>query len=185
MGLTAAACVVFVAAMVGASFAAVPLYGIFCSVTGIGGTTRRVAAPPTATLDRVITVRFDTNVANGLGWTFRPAAREVRVKLGEIKQVSFIAENRTDHAETGTAAFNVSPFQVGSYFNKLACFCFTDQTLAAGERAELPVTFFVDPALARDPDEGNDDTITLSYTFYPKAAPAAPVADLGAGAKGG
>ncbi len=174
--LTAAICGVFVAGMVGASFAAVPLYRVFCQVTGYGGTTRQATAAPTVTSDRVVTVRFDSNIGNDLGWSFRPVQREVKVKLGEVGHVSFIAENRTSVTETGTAAFNVTPDQVGAYFNKLACFCFTDQTLKAGESEELGVTFFVDPAYAKDPDLANITTITLSYTFFPATNPAKPVA---------
>ena len=176
IGLTAAACAVFVAGMVGMSFAAVPLYAMFCQVTGYGGTTQRADAAPEATLDRTITVRFDANVGNGLGWSFRPAAREVRVKLGEIGEVAYLAENRTRGVTTGSAVFNVAPGEAGAYFNKIACFCFTEQTLAAGERVEMPVTFFVDPAIADDPDLAGTNTITLSYTFYPAAAPARPLA---------
>ena len=176
LGLTAAVCVVFVAGMVGMSFAAVPLYRIFCQVTGYGGTTQRAERAPAATLNRVVTVRFDANVGNGLGWSFRPLVREVKVKLGEVGEVAFVAENRMSSASTGTAAFNVAPGDVGAYFNKIACFCFTDQTLAPGQRLEMPVTFFVDPAFADDSDLGNTDTITLSYTFFPAAAPPQPVA---------
>jgi cytochrome c oxidase assembly protein subunit 11 len=167
-----------VAGMVGASFAAVPLYRIFCQVTGYGGTTRQAVAAPAEVSDRSVTVRFDSNIANDLGWSFRPLVREVKVRLGEVGHVSFVAENRTDSTETGTAAFNVTPDQVGAYFNKLACFCFTDQTLAPGQSAELGVTFFVDPAYAHDPDLTNTTTITLSYTFYPAPtqAKAKPVA---------
>jgi cytochrome c oxidase assembly protein subunit 11 len=181
-GITVAACVVFVAAMVGATYAAVPLYRIFCQVTGYGGTTRVAKAAPATVSDRVVTVRFDGNVGNGLGWSFRPVQREIRVKLGEVATVAFEAENRTWQTETGTASFNVQPDEVGAYFNKLDCFCFTDQTLAAGEKSRLGVTFFVDPAYAGDPDLQNIDTITLSYTFFPAARPATPVAEAG-GAK--
>jgi cytochrome c oxidase assembly protein subunit 11 len=172
LGLTAAACTVFVAAMVGASFAAVPLYRIFCQATGYNGTVQRATAAPAKTLDRYVTVRFDTNVGNGLGWSFRPLQRSVRVKLGEIGTASFLAENRMDAPSTGSAVFNVSPDAAGAYFNKISCFCFTEQTIAAGKRAEMPVTFFVDPAMVDDVDMSNIDTITLSYTFYPAATPA-------------
>ncbi len=166
-GLTAAVLLVFVAGMVGMSFAAVPLYRIFCQVTGYGGTTRRALAAPKKVLDRVVTVRFDSNISNNLGWSFRPVKRSVDVKLGEVGTVSFLAENRTDKTETGTAAFNVAPDQAGAYFNKIACFCFTEQTLAPGEQKELGVSFFVDPAYADDPNLQNITTITLSYSFYP------------------
>ena len=166
-GVTAAACGVFVVAMVGASFAAVPLYRIFCQATGYGGTTRVARAAPKTVRDRVVTVRFDSNISNNLGWSFRPLQREVQVKLGEVGTVSFRAENRTTETETGTAAFNVAPDQAGAYFNKIACFCFTDRTLKPGEKTDLGVTFFVDPAYADDPNLQNITTITLSYSFYP------------------
>ncbi len=130
-GLTAAILLVFVAGMVGMSYAAVPLYRIFCQVTGYGGTTRRAQIAPKKVLDRVVTVRFDSNISNNLGWSFRPLKRQVQVKLGEVGTVSFQAENRTDKTETGTAAFNVAPDQAGAYFNKIACFCFTDQNSQA------------------------------------------------------
>jgi len=174
LGLTAAACAIFVAAMVGASFAAVPLYRIFCEVTGYNGTIQRATAAPSSILDRVVTVRFDANVGNGLGWSFRPLQRSVKVKLGEIGTVSFLAQNRMDAESTGQAVFNVAPDDVGAYFNKIACFCFTDQTIPAGKSVEMPVSFFVDPAMADDPDLATTDTITLSYTFYPATGPAAP-----------
>lgn len=176
LGMTAAACAVFVAGMVGVSFAAVPLYALFCQVTGFGGTTQRAEAAPDTTIDRTVTVRFDANVGNNLGWSFRPEVRSVRVKLGEIGEVRYIAENRTAGTTTGTATFNVAPGEAGLYFSKIACFCFTEQTLEAGERVEMPVTFFVDPALVDDPDYGGTNTITLSYTFYPVSDPAQPLA---------
>jgi cytochrome c oxidase assembly protein subunit 11 len=175
LGLTAAALVVFVAAMVGMSYAAVPLYRVFCAVTGFGGTTRRATVAPEKMSDRIVTVRFDSNIGNGLGWSFRPEVRSVNLKLGEIGTVKFLAHNLTDKTVTGTAAFNVTPPTVGAYFNKLACFCFTDQTLAPHEQSELGVTFFVDPAMAKDDELTNTDTITLSYTFYPAPTPS-PVA---------
>jgi cytochrome c oxidase assembly protein subunit 11 len=170
--VTAAACGVFAAAMVGASFAAVPLYRLFCELTGFDGTPRQATVAPAATLDREVTVRFDANIGNGLGWTFRPPERSVKVKLGEVVQVAYRAENRTPWTVTGSAVFNVTPESVGAYFNKLDCFCFREQTLKAGEAAELGVTFFVDPALARDGELDTTTTITLSYTFFPVANPA-------------
>ncbi len=167
LGLTAAVCTVFVAGMIGMAFAAVPLYRVFCQVTGFGGTTQRAVAAPAEANDRVVTVRFDSNIANDLGWSFRPLKREVKVRLGEVGEVSFLAKNRTARTETATAAFNVTPLSVGAYFNKIACFCFTEQTLGPGESAEMGVTFFVDPAYADDPDLDTVATITLSYTFFP------------------
>jgi len=171
-GLTAAICVVFVAGMVGASFAAVPLYRIFCQVTGYNGTTRQATLAPATISDRTVTVLFDANIGNGLGWSFRPLQRSMTVKLGEVAHATFRAENRTPWTVTGTAAYNVAPDEVGAYFNKLDCFCFTEQTLTPYQAADLGVTFFVDPAFAKDVDLDTTSTITLSYTFFP-AAPAA------------
>jgi cytochrome c oxidase assembly protein subunit 11 len=185
IGLTAAACVVFIAGMVGMSFAAVPLYAIFCQVTGLGGTTQRADAAPDAVADRSIQVRFDANVGNGLGWSFRPLTRAVQVKMGEVGEAIFVAENRTDRPVTGAAVFNVTPLEVGAYFNKIACFCFSDQTLTPGESTDMPVTFFVDPAMAKDINLKNINTITLSYTFYPSTTPPRPVAAAGAVRTGG
>jgi cytochrome c oxidase assembly protein subunit 11 len=172
-GLTAALCAVFVAGMVGASFAAVPLYRIFCQVTGYNGTVRQATSAPTTISDRVVTVLFDANVGNGLGWSFRPAQRSMQVKLGEVAHATFLAENRTGFTVTGTAVYNVAPVNVGAYFNKLDCFCFTQQTLKPHESAELGVTFFVDPSFAKNSDLDIVSTITLSYTFFPVTAPAA------------
>jgi cytochrome c oxidase assembly protein subunit 11 len=172
-GLTAAMCVVFVAAMVGASFAAVPLYRIFCQVTGYNGTVRQASVAPATITDRTVTVLFDANVGNGLGWSFRPLQRSIQVKLGEVAHATFRAENRTPWTVTGTAAYNVAPDDVGAYFNKLDCFCFTDQTLKPYEAADLGVTFFVDPSLASNGELDTTSTITLSYTFFPATQPAA------------
>jgi cytochrome c oxidase assembly protein subunit 11 len=177
-GLTAAACAVFVVGMVGMSFAAVPLYRMFCQVTGFGGTPQRAEAAPEGTIDREVTVRFDTNIGNGLGWSFRPLQRQIKVRVGEVVEVRFLAENRGRQTSTGTASFNVTPDVTGAYFNKLACFCFTDQTLKPGERVEMPVQFFIDPAIAGDKELNYVDAITLSYTFYPARQPAKPVAAL-------
>jgi cytochrome c oxidase assembly protein subunit 11 len=179
LGVTAAACAVFVAGMVGAAFASAPLYRIFCQVTGYGGVTQRASAAPTEVLARTTTIRFDANIGNGLGWSFRPLVREMKVKVGEVAKADFRVENRMDRTTTGTAAFNVAPGEAGAYFSKIACFCFTAQTLKPGEVADLPVTFFVDPAIAKEPELDSVDTITLSYTFYPApdaAQPAKPVA---------
>jgi cytochrome c oxidase assembly protein subunit 11 len=166
-GVTAAICVAFVAGMVGMSYAAVPLYRIFCQVTGYDGTTRRADAAPATIADRVVTVRFDSNIGNNLGWDFHPVQREVKIRLGEVGQATFRAENKTAQTLTGRAVFNVTPDAVGAYFNKIACFCFTDETLKAGESEDLGVTFFVDPAYADDPELSTITTITLSYTFFP------------------
>lgn len=176
-GLTAAACGVFVVTMLGAAFASVPLYSMFCQLTGYGGTPVRADTAPKKALDRTITIRFDGNVANGIGWAFRPETRQIKVKVGAINEVKFFAENRTDKTSTGTAAFNVTPDITGQYFNKIACFCFTSQTLKPGEKVEMPVTFFIDPAIVDNYQTRNIDTITLSYTFFPSSEQSpAPVA---------
>ncbi len=185
-GAIAAACVLVVAGMTGATFAAVPLYHVFAEATGYGGTTRQASAAPAQLGDRFVTVRFNSNIANNLGWTFRPLQHQIDVRLGSVGRVSFMAENRTSRSETGHAVFNVTPDAVGAYFNKIACFCFTDQTLAPGQSAEMGVTFFVDPAYARDPDLKSVDTITLSYTFFPAKAgePSAAAAEVTANVNG-
>lgn len=183
--VTAAACGVFGAAMLGAAFASVPLYKLFCQMTGYGGTTQRAEAAPAKASDRTIIVRFDANVANGIGWAFRPEQRQIKVRLGELAKVNFFAENRTAATSSGQAGFNVQPDSAGRFFNKIACFCFNQQTLKAGEKVEMPVTFFVDPAIVDDPDSRFTDTITLSYTFYPStAATAAPLASIDAKGSG-
>ncbi|MCX5512383.1 cytochrome c oxidase assembly protein [Kaistia algarum] len=183
--VTAAACGVFGAAMLGAAFASVPLYKLFCQVTGYGGTTQRAEAPPEKASDRTIIVRFDANVANGIGWAFRPEQRQIKVRLGELSKVNFFAENRTGVTSSGQAGFNVQPDSAGRFFNKIACFCFNQQTLKAGEKVDMPVTFFVDPAIVDDPDSRFTDTITLSYTFYPsQAATTAPLASIDAKGSG-
>jgi len=176
VGVTAAVCAVTVVAMVGMAYAAVPLYSLFCSVTGFGGTTRVAEEMPTQVLDRTVSVRFDSNIANGLGWSFRPSEREVEVNLGAPGEIVFVAENRSTRTSTGTAVFNVAPAAVGAYFNKVSCFCFTEQTLEPGQSVDMPVVFFVDPAYADDPDLRNIRTITLSYTFFPADPPATDVA---------
>jgi cytochrome c oxidase assembly protein subunit 11 len=178
--------------MLGLSFAAVPLYAIFCQVTGYGGTTQRATAPSTATIDRPIEVLFDANVRNGLAWTFEPVKRSVEVKLGENALAFYRATNTGTVPLTGTAAFNVDPPAAGIHFQKVACFCFQEQTLQPGESIEMPVSFYVDPALAADKDAWGIRRIVLSYTFYPttpapaKAAEATPTSTptTGAPAKG-
>lgn len=156
-----------VAGMVGLSYAAVPLYQIFCQVTGYGGTTQRAESVPDKVLDRTITVRFDANVGQGLGWKFRPAQRKLDLKIGESVLAFYEAQNTSGAKLTGTATFNVTPEAAGTYFNKVECFCFTEQTLEAGARADMPVTFFIDPEIVNDPEAKNIQEITLSYTFFP------------------
>lgn len=148
----------------------VPLYRLFCAATGFSGTPR--ALLDTAQLSkRMVTVRFDTQLAPNLPWRFEPVQREVKVHLGEEKLVFFEAKNLGDHPIVGHATFNVTPSKAGVYFNKIQCFCFSDERLAPGESVQMPVDFFVDPALARDQNANDVDTITLSYTFFPAANP--------------
>lgn len=175
--MVAIACTAFVFAMVGAAYAAVPLYQMFCQVTGFGGATRLATQAPERQLERTVQVRFDSNVAPGLPWNFQPDVGSVQVRLGESKLAYFRVTNRGATPTTGTATYNVTPAVTGSYFNKLQCFCFTEQTLQPGESMEMPVVFFVDPSLADDPEMAGVKTITLSYTFFAKAASTpAPVA---------
>jgi cytochrome c oxidase assembly protein subunit 11 len=155
-----------VAGMGGMAYAAVPLYRIFCQVTGFGGTTRRAHFAPTQILDRVVSVRFDTGVGRGMPWHFQPVQREMAVRVGELAIATFTATNATDQVMMGTAAFNVTPQKAGPYFNKLQCFCFTEQILGPRETAELPVQFFVDPSMDEDRNLDDVATITLSYTFF-------------------
>lgn len=164
-------CAAVVLAMVGAAYAAVPLYRLFCQTTGFDGTPRIATAPSTTTLERVITVRFDGNVAPGLAWRFEPAVRTLDVKIGENTLAFFRATNSADHPITGTATFNVLPEQAAPFFNKLQCFCFTEQSLEAGQSVDMPVTFFIDPQIVNDKDAHAISNITLSYTFYPVADP--------------
>jgi cytochrome c oxidase assembly protein subunit 11 len=160
-------CTVFFMSMLGAAYAAVPLYEMFCRVTGYGGTTQRVDQYSDTILDRDITVRFDANTSGGLPWTFAPEQRSVTIKIGETTQVAYKATNPFSTPTAGKASFNVTPELAGAYFNKVECFCFTDTTLQPGESLDMPVVFFVDPAIVDDPDIKNIRTITLSYTFFP------------------
>ena len=157
--------------MLALAFASVPLYRIFCQATGFAGTTQRASAPAARILDRTIVVRFDATVAPGLGWTFEPVERTKTVRIGETAMASYRATNTTAGTTTGTATYNVTPDQAGVFFNKLACFCFTEQTLAAGQSVDMPVQFFVDPAMVDDLTAGGFELLTLSYTFYPVAKP--------------
>ncbi|MDF1793603.1 MAG: cytochrome c oxidase assembly protein [Thalassobaculaceae bacterium] len=156
-----------VVGMVGVSFAAVPLYSIFCAVTGFGGTTSRADAAPGMTVDRKFTVRFDANVNEGLDWEFVPAVRTAEVEMGVETLAFFRATNDSDKPVVGTAAFNVTPHKSGQYFMKIDCFCFTEQVLMPGQTVDMPVQFFLDPELMKDPKMDGVTTITLSYTFYP------------------
>ncbi len=162
--------------MVGAAYAAVPLYNLFCSVTGFGGTPQVADADSDVIIDRKITVRFDGNVNQALSWQFKPVQRSVTMKMGETAQISYEATNTGKETTVGTSTFNVSPPTAGAYFNKLQCFCFTEQALKAGESVEMPVVFFVDPEMDKDPDLKHVKEITLSYTFFPVEEPERPVA---------
>ena len=155
------------AAMLGLAYASVPLYSLFCKATGFGGTTQRADSGPAVVATETISIRFDGNVSSELGWSFRPAVNVMDVKIGEVALARYIAQNTTGQTETGTAVFNVTPTEAGIYFNKIACFCFTEQTLKPGERVEMPVQFFVDPAILENADTNGIREITLSYSFLP------------------
>ncbi|MFO7477720.1 MAG: cytochrome c oxidase assembly protein [Methyloceanibacter sp.] len=155
-----------VACMTGLAFAAVPLYRLFCQVTGYGGIPQRAEQAPGEILDRTIRVRFDANVDRNLPWSFAPVERVVEVKIGETGLAFFKAANKSDQPVAGTAVFNVVPELASRYFAKIECFCFKEQTLQPGASIEMPVTFFVDPKIVEDLDTMNIGEITLSYTFY-------------------
>ena len=163
---TALALVLLVVGMVGASFAAVPLYDLFCRATGYGGTTKVATEVPERVGEREMTVRFNADVNRDLPWRFRPTQSSVTVLVGEPTLAFYRVENTSDRLIVGTAAYNVTPFTVGKYFSKIDCFCFTEQVLQPGEIAELPVSFFVDPSIADDPKMDRISTLTLSYTFF-------------------
>src|ERR1700709_688505 len=169
----AASCGLVVALMVGASYAAVPFYNWFCRATGFNGTTQvATSAPASAPLARKIAVRFDSNVAGGLPWKFQPEQTEIEIRIGEVVTVFYTVTNQSARTTTGQAAYNVAPLTVGAYFQKINCFCFTEQTMAPGEKREMPVVFYVDPALAADSENDSLNTITLPYPFYPGRDPA-------------
>src|SRR5579872_1982391 len=168
-GTTVILLLAVVAFMGGLTAAAVPLYRIFCSATGYGGTTERASAAPADVAKAVVTVRFNTEIDAGLDWEFRPLVDEVQVHPGEQKQVFFRAKNLSGHGITGRAVYNVTPTKVGIYFDKLQCFCFNAQYLAPGESKDMGVVFFVDPDMLKDRDTSDVHTITLSYSMF-KAA---------------
>ena len=155
-----------VCGMVGLSFGAVPLYRLFCQVTGFGGTTQVAEEAPVEIGERVVTVRFNADTARDLPWYFKPEQREIKVRVGEMAMAVYNAVNQSDRALIGTSTFNVTPVKAGAYFNKIECFCFEEQTLAPGERADFPVSFFVDPDIVEDRRLDDVSTITLSYTFF-------------------
>jgi cytochrome c oxidase assembly protein subunit 11 len=173
--LVAFLCGAFVALMVGVSFAAVPLYSWFCRTTGFGGTTQVAKTLPTHELARKITVRFDSNVAEGLPWSFEPERRTVDVRIGQVVTIYYKVTNQAARVTIGQAGYNVSPPTVGIYFEKINCFCFTTQTMKPGESRDMAVVFYVDPKFAKDFEQNDVKTITLSYTFYPvRSLPSAP-----------
>jgi cytochrome c oxidase assembly protein subunit 11 len=174
--IVAFACGACVALMVGVSFAAVPLYSWFCKTTGFGGTTQVAHTAPKTISARTITVRFDSNVAAGLPWDFEPERRTIDVHLGEVVTVYYKVTNTAARETTGQAGYNVSPPTVGIYFEKINCFCFTQQTLKPGEKRDMAVVFYVDPKLGKDTEQDGTRNITLSYTFYPVRTPEQPVA---------
>ncbi len=178
-GTIVAVCLTFVVGMLGMAYAAVPLYEMFCKVTGYGGTTQRVEQASAVILDRKIKVRFDANTGPGLPWTFEPVQREIELRIGETVMVNYRARNNSTVETTGQATFNVTPEATGAYFNKVQCFCFTETTLEPGEEMEMPVLFFVDPAIVEPVETKNVHTITLSYTFFPheRTKPVASVTD--------
>jgi len=172
--MVAAICGSVVVLMLAAAYAAVPFYNWFCRATGFNGTTQvATSVPSSAPLARTILVRFDSNVAGGLPWKFEPEKTEIEVRIGEVTTVYYTVTNQSARATTGQAAYNVAPLNVGAYFQKINCFCFTEQTFAPGEKREMPVVFYVDPAIAADADNDGLTSITLSYTFYPVREPAA------------
>jgi len=179
-------CVAFIAlsmavGMLGLGFASVPLYRIFCQVTGYDGTTRRVDEAQAAAVqvtDKTMSIRFDANVERGMPWQFKPLQRTDTVTIGERDMALFWAKNDSDKVITGTASFNVEPEQAARYFNKIQCFCFTEQTLQPGEAVKMPVIYYVDPGILNDPDNKDVQQITLSYTFHVTG-----IADAGADAK--
>ena len=174
-----ALCVIAAAVVMGGmSYAAVPLYQAFCKATGYGGTTQTADAAPAARGTRRMTVRFDANVAPGLDWSFEPETASLELVPGETATVFYKVRNLSKRAGTATAVYNVTPDVAGAWFDKISCFCFTEQRLDAGESADLPVVFFLDPALERDETMDNVRSLTLSYTFYAPKAPARPVASI-------
>ncbi|MDE2469517.1 MAG: cytochrome c oxidase assembly protein [Bradyrhizobium sp.] len=172
--LVASLCGLFVVAMVGAAYAAVPFYNWFCRATGFNGTTQVAEARPTvAPLSRTVAVRFDSNVAPGLPWKFEPEKTQIQIRIGEVTTVYYTVTNQSARTTSAQAAYNVTPLTVGKYFEKINCFCFTEQTLAPGETRQMPVVFYVDPSVTKDSDNDTLNTITLSYTFYRAPKPVA------------
>ncbi len=164
---TLSAILLLVAVMIGLAFASVPLYDLFCRMTGYGGTTQRGDTLPETILDREVIVRFDTNLAKGIDWSFRPEKPQETVKLGQQGLIAFEAHNKSAQPSVGTALFNVNPPKAGQYFHKIQCFCFAEQTLKPGESMSMPVVYYIDPSMADDREMDDVTVITLSYTFFP------------------
>ena len=165
--IVAIVCLAFFGGMIGAAYASVPLYRLFCQFTGYGGTTQRADQYSTKVLDRDITVRFDANTSGGIPWEFGPVKRDITMKIGETVEARYRVRNLFNTPTAGRATFNVTPEMAGAYFNKVECFCFTDTTLKPGETLDMPVVFYVDPAIVDVPELKDIRTITLSYTFFP------------------
>jgi len=174
----AAACGLVVALMIGAAYASVPFYNWFCRTTGFAGTTQVSERAPDHVLKRTVAIRFDSNVAPGLPWKFEPEKNKITVHIGEVATAHYTVTNMAAREITAQAGYNVSPPQVGAYFNKINCFCFTQQTMKPGETREMTVVFYVDPSIVKDSDQANLNTITLSYTFYRIPNPEKPVAEV-------
>lgn len=170
----AAALVLVACGMLGLAYASVPLYRLICQATGFGGTTQRAERAPAHALDRVMTIRFDANVAADMPWEFAPLARTIDVRIGESTLAFYTAHNPTTRTVAGTATFNVTPEIAGAYFNKIDCFCFSEQVLEPGETVEMAVSFFVDPAIVDEPGARDLGEITLSYTFFNSGESPAP-----------
>ncbi|MGQ0684969.1 cytochrome c oxidase assembly protein [Bradyrhizobium sp.] len=182
--LVASICGFVAVFMVGAAYAAVPFYDWFCRVTGFNGTTQvATSAPAAGPLARKIAVRFDANVGPGLPWKFEPEQTEIEIPIGQVTTVFYTVTNQSARATAGQAAYNVAPLTVGAYFQKINCFCFTEQTMAPGEKRAMPVVFYVDPALAGDAENDGLNSITLSYTFYPLRDPSPKPLAAGEGDK--
>lgn len=164
--LTALLLLLVASSMVGMAFASVPLYRLFCQVTGYGGTTQIADTVPSMSLDRAITVRFNADVGRDLPWTLRPAQGALEARVGEAMIAFYRATNETNQTITGHAVFNVTPLKAGRYFSKIDCFCFEEQVLGPGQSIDMPVSFFIDPEIANDPNFHDVGTITLSYTFF-------------------
>lgn len=164
--MTASLLAGLVAGMAGLAYAAVPLYRLFCQVTGYAGATQRTESAPVVATNADVTVRFNADIDSDLPWSFQPVESQVSLKVGEERMAYYRVRNLSDQRVVGTATFNVTPFSAGPYFAKVQCFCFEEQVLEPGESADLPVTFYVDPAMLDDPETAVIRTITLSYTFF-------------------